>query len=345
MIQRLSLAVSAALLLAEPASAQQVRLVKDPKSPSVHVSIDGKPFTDFFFPDTIAKPVLYPIHAPNGTVVTRGFPIAPKEGEPTDHPHHMGLWLNYGDVNGLDFWNNSSAIPPEKRGGYGEIRLDRITRMRDGRQGGLSYEARWLGPDGTKHLHESTEFVFGVSDGAWYIDRTTTLRAERPVLFRDNKEGMLGLRVAHELQIPAKETKKYTDANGIVTTVTAVTDKIANGNYLASNGRQGDDVWSSKASWCLMYGKMGADSVGILIIDHPGNVGYPTHWHARGYGLFAANPLGVKVFTNGKQEMNHSLKAGESMTVRYRVVFASGARVPDAGRIAAWERAFAKAGG
>lgn len=334
--------VSMCLLLAGQSVAQRVRLVRDPQHPSVHVTIDGRPFTDFFFPDTIAKPVLYPIHAPVGTVVTRGFPITPKEGEPTDHPHHLGLWLNYGDVNGLDFWNNSSAIPADKRSGYGEIRLDRITRMRDGRTGELSYEARWMGPDGTKHLHETTTYSFGVIDGAWHIDRTTTLRAERPVLFRDNKEGMLGLRVAHELQIPAKETKKYTDANGIVTTVTAVTDKIANGNYIASNGKQGDDVWSSKASWCMMYGKMGADSVGIVIVDHPKNIAHPTHWHARGYGLFAANPLGVKVFTNGKQELNHSLKAGESMTLRYRVVIASGQRIPDAGRIAAWEKDFSK---
>lgn len=336
--------VSMFLLLAGQSVGQRVRLVRDPQHPSVHVTIDGRPFTDFFFPDTIAKPVLYPIHAPVGTVVTRGFPITPKEGEPTDHPHHLGLWLNYGDVNGLDFWNNSSAIPADKRSGYGEIRLDRITRMRDGRTGELSYEARWMGPDGTKHLHETTTYSFGVIDGAWYIDRTTTLQAERPVLFRDNKEGMLGLRVAHELQIPAKETKKYTDANGIVTTVTAVTDKIANGNYIASNGKQGDDVWSSKASWCMMYGKMGADSVGIVIVDHPKNIAHPTHWHARGYGLFAANPLGVKVFTNGKQELNHSLKAGESMTLRYRVVIASGQRIPDAGRIAAWEQDFSKQG-
>jgi len=95
----------------------------------------------------------------------------------------------------------------------------------------------------------------------------------------------------------------------------------------------------------MMYGKVGADSVSILIVDHPSNVGYPTHWHARGYGLFAANPLGVKVFTNGRQTLNHSLKQGESMTVRYRVVVAAGPRVLDAGRIQAWEESFAKGRG
>jgi 6-phosphogluconolactonase (cycloisomerase 2 family) len=74
----------------------------------------------------------------------------------------------------------------------------------------------------------------------------------------------------------------------------------------------------------MMYAKMKTDSVSVLIIDHPKNIGYPTYWHARGYGLFAANPLGDKVFTNGKAERNLSLKAGESITFRYRVAVAAG---------------------
>jgi hypothetical protein len=322
--------------------AQKFRLERDPAAPVIHVTVGGRPFTDFFFPDTIAKPVLYPIHAPNGVVVTRGFPVNPLPGEPTDHPHHLGLWLNYGDVNGLDFWNNSSAIPADKKKDYGNIRLERIISKKGGKTGRIEYSAKWVDHSEKELLKETTRLDFSEQDGVWIVDRTTTLKAIVPVLFSDNKEGMLGLRVAHELQIPSMETKKFTDANGIVTTVKAVTDSVANGNYLASNGKQGDDVWSSKASWCMLYGKMKSDSVSILIIDHPQNTGYPTHWHARGYGLFAANPLGVKVFTNGKSELNHSLRTGESMTLRYRVAFAAGQRVLDADRIGSLQASFTK---
>ena len=60
------------------------------------------------------------------------------------------------------------------------------------------------------------------------------------------------------------------------------------------------------------------------MIDHPKNINYPTYWHARGYGLFALNPLGEKVFTNGKKSLNLKLKKGESVTFRYRVVVKSG---------------------
>ena len=92
--------------------------------------------------------------------------------------------------------------------------------------------------------------------------------------------------------------------------VKASTDSIANGNYLTSEGKEGDSAWSTRARWCKMYGKMGSDSVSVVIIDHPSNTNYPTYWHARGYGLFAANPLGENIFTNGKLTKNLSLKTG-----------------------------------
>ena len=83
-----------------------VKLVKEKDTNRINVLIGNKPFTSFFYPDTLEKPVLFPIHAANGTIVTRGFPLNPQPGEPTDHPHHIGMWMNFENVNGLDFWNN-----------------------------------------------------------------------------------------------------------------------------------------------------------------------------------------------------------------------------------------------
>jgi hypothetical protein len=313
--------------LTSQAQQNVVKLVQEKNNSIVHVLINGKNFTDFFYPDTIAKPVLYPINAPNGTTVTRGFPVNPLPDEPTDHPHHLGLWMNYESVNGLDFWNNSYAIPADKKHLYGTIKFQRINEMKNGKLGKLGYDAIWIDIENRTHLKEKTSFEFKDINGVWVIDRTTVLEAVIPVLFKDVKDGFLGLRMAHELQIPTKETKTFSDANGIKTTIQVKTDSIANGNYINSNGIQGNDVWSKKASWCMMYGKMKTDSISILIIDHPTNVGYPTNWHARGYGLFAANPLGEKVFTNGKSERNLSLKPGESVKFKYRVVIASGKQV------------------
>ena len=302
----------------------QVEFVKDKQQPVVHITIGGKPFTDFFFTDTIAKPVLYPIKAPNGTNITRGFPVRPLPGEPTDHPHHLGLWMNYENVNGLDFWNNSYAIPADKKHLYGTVKFEKFIEVKNGPVGRMVYKANWVDHTGKKHLDEQTAIEIKELNGVWVIDRMTTLTAAIPVLFKDAKDGFIGLRVARELQLPTLEKKKYVDAFGIETIVEAIADKAANGNYINSNGVKGEDVWSKKATWCMLYGKMNNDSISIVMMDHSKNIGYPTNWHARGYGLFAANPLGDKVFTNGKSERNLSLQPQQSVAFRFRTAIASG---------------------
>ena len=104
-------------------SAQKgVQIVRDDAQRKVNVLYDGKPFTSYIYPADLEKQVLYPIYTAKGTDITRGFPLNPRPFEQVDHPHHIGSWLNFGDVNGLDFWNNSYAIPAERKSRYGTIR-------------------------------------------------------------------------------------------------------------------------------------------------------------------------------------------------------------------------------
>ncbi len=293
-----------------------------PDRQKVIIQVNNQPFTEFIYPDSLEKPVLYPICAPDGQLITRGFPIAPRPGEPVDHPHHVGLWLTYENVNGIDFWNNSYAIPAGKKHLYGWIKTTAILQTKSGSQGILQYSANWDDQQKKQLLSEKTTFVFSATDGERVIDRTTVLSALQDISFADAKDGLLGLRVAHELELPSAQPKEFKDDKGNVTRIAA--DTTVSGNYLTSEGRQGDSAWGTRAAWCLLYGKKNNDSISIVIIDHPGNPGYPTYWHARGYGLFAANPLGQKIFSNGKQVLNFSLKKGETVTFRYRIVIASG---------------------
>jgi hypothetical protein len=305
-------------------SLAQVKAEKDPKENKVNVTIGDKPFTTFFYPDTLEKPVLYPIRAANGTIVTRGYPLDPKPGDPTDHPHHIGLWFNFENVNGLDFWNNSFAIPKERKHLYGWIKTDKILETSSGAKGVVAYHANWTNQNNDVLLEETTRFEFSGNDHQRIIDRVTVLTANTEVKFTDAKDGMLAIRVAHALEIPAKVDKKFTDDKGVVTVVKGNADSIANGNYLTSEGKMGDSAWSTRATWVKMFGKIGSDSISVVIIDHPKNINYPTYWHARGYGLFAANPLGEKIFTNGKAEENLTLKKGESATFRFRILIDNG---------------------
>lgn len=303
---------------------ETVRLVKRGTEKRIDIIIGGMPFTSFLYPDSLEKPVLYPVYAADGIAITRGFPLNPRPGDPTDHPHHIGIWLNYENVNGLDFWNNSYAIPKEKKRGYGWIRTDRILEMSAGKTGKLAYHANWTNQKNRVLLEETTHFEFSGTAHRRIIDRVTVLKADTVVAFNDAKDGVLGLRLAHELQIPALQDQSFTDDKGNKTVVKGSADKVANGNYITSEGKKGDAAWSTRGRWCEVYGKMGKDSISIAIIDHPENPNYPTFWHARGYGLFAANPLGEKVFTNGKSAKNLHLNPGESVTFRYRMVISEG---------------------
>jgi len=297
-----------------------------PDMKKVDVTINDALFTSYMYADTFEKPFLFPIVAADGITVTRGFPIAPREGEVVDHPHHTGYWFNYGNVNGIDFWGNSKWLPAEMRTKCGIIRfknIDSTASLPD--KGILVVNQEWVGPDGSVPLTEHTTYIFRAGKDYRIIDHFTTLTAQLPELvFADTKEGAFAIRVARFLEFPAKEPKILTDAHGMATKIPVMNNKGVNGNYLSSEGIEGAGVWGTRARWMKLYGISGADTVSIVFMDHPSNLNYPTYWHARDYGLFSANPFGQKDFTQGKEELNFKLKQGESVTFKHRLYIKSG---------------------
>jgi hypothetical protein len=318
------------------APSDRIRVVPNEAASRVDITIDGQPFTSYIWPSKLAKPVLYPLRTANGTIVTRGFPLEPRPGERVDHPHHAGLWLNYESVNGLDFWNNSEAIKPENAPKMGTIRHRSIVSAKSGaQQGELEADADWVTYDKKVLLKEHTRFVFRGGPKFRSADRITTLTAQdEKVVFADQKDGFLGLRVVRALEIPSDKPETYTDASGRVTTVAKLDNTGVNGTYRTSEGKKGDAAWGTRGRWCSLSGLVGEEPVTISILDHPSNPGFPTFWHARGYGLFAANPLGKKVFTNGKEELNLTLAPRESVTFRYRILISSEIATPESTEVA-----------
>ena len=303
-------------------AAKGFQVVANESGRRVDVTIDGKPFTSYIYPDTLKKPVLYPIRTAAGTLVTRGFPLDPRPRERFDHPHHVGLWFNHGDVNGLDFWNNSYDIPADRAPKMGTIRHKRVVEARSGAdRGELAVEMEWITPDGVALLRETTRFVFRGNGDTRSVDRITTLAAlDRQVVFRDNKEGSLGLRIRRELEQPGEKPEQFTDADGKVSKVPVLDNTGVTGLYTSSEGLEGDAVWGTRGRWCMLAGKVGAEPITIAILDHPSNPNSPTYWHARGYGLFSANVFGRKVFDPEQEELTLTLEPGKSVTFRHRVL-------------------------
>ena len=290
----------------------------------VDVTIDGKPFTSYLYPASLQKPVLFPIQSARGAVITRGYPLQPRPGERADHPHHVGHWFNYGDVNGYDFWGHSDATPAANKPRMGTIVHKEVVKAAGGaKEGELVVRADWVIPDGSTLLREETRFVFSGGTDRRVIDRITTWTADKqPVTFKDTKEGAFGIRVARALDHPSKVPEVLVAANG--GTDKRLDNTGVTGRYFADDGKTGEEVWGTRGPWMALTGTIDGAPVTVAILDHPKNHGYPTYWHARGYGLFAANPFGRQGYDPKQEPAIFTLKPGESITLRHRILVHDG---------------------
>lgn len=328
----LALATTAVLTcaaLALPAAGLEtshpVTVTDRPDERRVDVAIDGRPFTSYLYPTSLQKPVLHPIRSEGGVVVTRGYPLEPRPGERADHPHHVGHWFNYGEVNGFDFWGHSDATSAANKPKMGTIVHKSITRASGGSSHGeLVVTADWVVPDGTVLLREETRFAFSGGPGRRAIDRTTTwTAAEQAVTFTDTKEGAFGIRVARALDHPSKAPEPLVGADG-TSTERRLDPDTPTGRYVASDGKTGDDVWGTRGPWMGLTGTVDGQRVTLAILDHPSNHGHPTYWHARGYGLFAANPIGQHGYDPAQKPVTLTLQPRQSLTFRHRILVEDG---------------------
>jgi len=296
----------------------KITIVSDDSLKKVDILYDGKIFTSYIYPDDLEKPVLYPIHTSNGTIITRGFPLDPRPFERTDHPHHVGLWFNFGDVNGIDFWNNSFVIPEERKFRYGSVRHKEIVSIKGNT---LSVCAHWV--DFTEHplLKEETTFKFS-GKGNWRtIERLTKLYTlQDTVVFTDNKEGLIAIRMDRAFEEPSNKPERYLDAEAQPLQERTVNDDGKNGVYRNSEGLEKEDVWGKPTKWVSLSGEKDGEEITVAIVDHKDNPGYPAYSHARGYGLFSTNNMGQQAFDKNVDLFVLKLNPGESITFKHLIV-------------------------
>lgn len=274
---------------------------KDVDNDHIAISINGQPFSDFCIGSAYPKPFLAPLRSATGLIVTRGFPMETVEGESHDHPHHRALFVGYGDVSGINFWeternSKASGVNPTTKG---LIVLDKLGALKPGKKSGsLSASFAWQAPDRRTMIEEQRTMTFYAEQDLRTVDVDFTLTAKMPVKFADTKEGFFAIRVADSMS--GKKGGIMTNSEG------AQTEK---------------NVWGKRADWVDYEGTVEGHKVGILILDNPANFNHPPRWHSRDYGLFAVNPFGVRDFDPKSSEPGgHSLAAGESLRFQYRVI-------------------------
>jgi hypothetical protein len=296
-MRRLSFGFLAAfsILLVAPLSSAADHVAVQATDTGVNVTIDGQPFTTYLFKSG-AKPILWPIVGPTGKEMTRAYPMRPgNPDEKTDHIHHRSLFFTHGDVNGIDFWAETAKV-------QGTTEHRELVKAAGGDVGTIVTRNDWIGPDGKKVLEDERRLKLGGNSEARWIDFDITLKAtEGPVTFGDTKEGSFGIRVPGTMKVDAKK----------------------GGEIVSSEGLKNGEAWGKSAAWVDYHGPVEGETLGIAVLNHPSSFRYPTYWHVRTYGLFAANPFGLKAFGSGK-EGEYVLEKGKSMNLRYLVILHKG---------------------
>ncbi len=253
----------------------------------VSVRMGDELFTEYLF-NGYQRPILFPVNAAGGQSVVRNFPmIAEVPSEAADHPHHQSVWFAHGDVNGLDFWSNKAQIKNRS-----------VSLLVDG----IVSNNEWIGTDKVL-CSDQTVIRFAASDSWRMIDYDVKIIAgSEPVTFGDTKEGLFAIRTHPRLQI--------LDAMG-ATMATAFN----------SEGVSGKDIWGKSARWVHYQNSIGDQDYGITVMDAPTNLRHPNFWHAREYGLIAANPFGLHDL-GGLPAGSGSLTlgTGQSFSLRYAIV-------------------------
>jgi hypothetical protein len=296
MCRLLSLGIAVGSLLLGQNSLLAAKFAVKLQDQDVRVEVDGKLFT-VYLTATGPKPILWPVVGPTGVEMTRAYPMKDLPAEKHDHPHQRSLWFTHGDVNGVDFWSETK--------GHGSIAHREYLRLQDtDDQALITTRNDWLDTAGKRVMQDIRDLTFRAGEGWRSIDFDLTLHAsDGPVTFGDTKEGSLGIRIPTVMDVNSQH----------------------GGHIVNSEGQTDQDAWGKPASWVDYYGKVDGQAVGIAFLNHPASFRYPTRWHVRDYGLFAANPFGLRDFV-GKQDVDGSvtLPKGESIGLRFRIVFHTG---------------------
>jgi hypothetical protein len=253
----------------------------------------------------LRKPVLYPVFGPGGRSMVRNYPLeSGTVGEATDHPHHKSIWLAHGDVNGHSYWDEKAVIRA-----VGEpVFLAEHAAM--------TVVHEWLATETMEvQAREETRLSFGCLEperspleGGWWVQYQVRVMAVAAELkFGDTKEGFFAMRTHPNLQLT-------NDPKAGVTT--------ANGRALNSEGLRDKELWGQPAQWVAYGGMIEEQPITIVMMDHPTNLRHPTTWHARDYGLVAANPFGLHDFQKLPAGTgDFALSQGESVEFCYRIAF------------------------
>lgn len=285
-----------AILFCAPLFAQEISVRQTDSG--YDVLADGKLFAGYVT-DYQNTPIVWPVIGPGGQRMTRDFPMANREdgSEATDHPHHRSFWFNHGEVNDCNFWHMKGE----------KIVHDKFLKAEsDGKIAVLVAGNTWLDKSDKPLCRDERTLKFMIDGKMRVIDFEITVTAvQDEVVFKETKEGTFAMRVPGTMKLTAKKNNPKWG-----------------GRILNAEGLKDGNTWGKRSTWVDYSGPVEGSTAGIAILNHPSSFRFPTYWHVRDYGLFAANPFGDHDFDKNipKGSGEHRMKKGDSFTLRYRIL-------------------------
>lgn len=275
----------------------------------VEIRFDGEPYTSFYIGDEWDKPFLHPLSTPSGVRVTRGFPVVSLPAESQDHPWHRGIIWGHGLINGYDFWREQGR--------------DKTAQLRITGPGANAVGGGWVEINGTFAMFPPNSESIGTCRQVYRLERTAegvqidawiTVLADQgqPLTFGDTEDGGFGFRFHDAFR--QDRGAQLLNSDGLIGT---------------------ENIWGKRAHWVQYSTQVEGKPASVTIFDHSSNLRHPTYWHARDYGLCAANPFGLHDFLGDPNEDgSHTVEAGGELMLRYRVLIADGVTpVPEVERL------------
>ncbi len=221
---------------------------------SIHVSIDGKYFTQYIFSQDEKYPYFYPVNGPSGASVTSA-----RNGT---YPHHSSLFFGCDRVNGGNYWQEELH-----RGQI--IGLQTKILDTDSSKVVIAQECIWTRPDAKSPIKDfRTITISAPADDVYQLDFDIEMEMLMDVEIERTNHSLFSARMDPDLAV------------------------INGGNMVNAQGEQGEKETFGKASaWMDYYGSRGDFNEGLAVLQHPENAWFPAPWFTRDYGFISPTPM------------------------------------------------------
>lgn len=196
-------------------------------------------------------------------------------------PNGLALWVRHGSVNGTAFGTPNAD---------GRMVTEDFAARRGNLTIGFQHVLRWESAGGTPVLTETrtVRALPAPSEGSILDVRLDlTANRERSVLFAPSLESLLTLQLA-----PALTPQSSGQLRNSL------------GDYGAG------EIQGRSARWAGAIGVVERETVGVVMMEHPGNLWFPSPWIADETGVLSPSGFGWRT---------HELPAGQTLTLRYRL--------------------------